>query len=63
MTEKIVNKGFKIRLYPTDEQKVIIEKTFGCCRFIEIRQEKCHIFSVVYELPKIDKLLKNYYTK
>ena len=34
MTEKIVNKGFKIRLYPTDEQKVIIEKTFGCCRFI-----------------------------
>lgn len=23
MTEKIVNKGFKIRLYPTDEQKVI----------------------------------------
>ena len=34
MTEKIVSKGFKIRLYPTDEQKVIIEKTFGCCRFI-----------------------------
>ena len=34
MTDKIVNKGFKIRLYPTDEQKVIIEKTFGCCRFI-----------------------------
>ena len=34
MTEKIVNKGFKIRIYPTDEQKVIIEKTFGCCRFI-----------------------------
>ena len=34
MTDKIVSKGFKIRLYPTDEQKVIIEKTFGCCRFI-----------------------------
>ena len=34
MTEKIVNKGFKIRIYPTDEQKTIIEKTFGCCRFI-----------------------------
>ena len=34
MTEKIVNKGFKFRIYPTDEQKTIIEKTFGCCRFI-----------------------------
>ena len=34
MIEKIVSKGFKIRIYPTDEQKTIIEKTFGCCRFI-----------------------------
>lgn len=28
------NKAFKYRLYPNDEQKVLINKTFGCCRFI-----------------------------
>lgn len=27
-------KAFKTRIYPTEEQKVLIEKTFGCCRFI-----------------------------
>ncbi|NMA85309.1 MAG: IS200/IS605 family element transposase accessory protein TnpB [Epulopiscium sp.] len=27
-------KGYKYRLYPTDEQKEQINKTFGCCRFI-----------------------------
>ena len=53
------------------ENKFDYEKFYNWCEelgkenyvFIEIRQEKCHIFSVVYELPKIDKLLKNYYTK
>lgn len=24
----------KVRLYPTEEQKVLFEKTFGCCRYI-----------------------------
>ena len=24
----------KFRLYPTKEQKVLIGKTFGCCRFL-----------------------------
>ena len=28
------NKAFKYRIYPSDSQKVLIEKTFGCCRFI-----------------------------
>ena len=28
------NKAFKYRIYPSDLQKVLIEKTFGCCRFI-----------------------------
>ena len=27
-------KGFKFRLYPTDEQKVLLDKHFGCCRFV-----------------------------
>lgn len=30
----IVNKAFRYRLYPTNEQKIIFDKTFGCARFI-----------------------------
>ena len=28
------NKAFKFRLYPTYEQEVFFNKTFGCCRFV-----------------------------
>ncbi|WP_017726025.1 RNA-guided endonuclease TnpB family protein [Halalkalibacterium ligniniphilum] len=28
------NKAYKFRLYPTDEQKLMIHKTFGCVRFV-----------------------------
>lgn len=31
---KTVTKGYKYRIYPTEEQKIQIEKTFGCKRFI-----------------------------
>ena len=27
-------KAFKYRIYPNNEQKIQIEKTFGCCRFV-----------------------------
>ena len=26
--------AYKFRIYPTDEQKILFQKTFGCCRFI-----------------------------
>ena len=29
-----VHKALKVRLYPSEEQKVILNKTFGCCRVI-----------------------------
>lgn len=29
-----MNKTYKYRIYPNDEQKQIIAKTFGCCRFV-----------------------------
>ena len=29
-----MNKGYKYRIYPKKDQKIIIEKTFGCSRFI-----------------------------
>lgn len=30
----IVQKGIRVKLYPTEEQKVLINKTIGCCRFV-----------------------------
>ncbi len=32
-TEPLV-KGFKYRIYPSKDQKVYLNKTFGCCRFV-----------------------------
>ena len=29
-----IQKGIKVRLYPTEEQMVLIDKTIGCCRFV-----------------------------
>ena len=30
----MIKKGIRVRLYPTEEQKVLINKTIGCCRFV-----------------------------
>ena len=30
----LVHKAHKVRLYPTDEQKILMAKTFGCCRHV-----------------------------
>ena len=27
-------KGYRIRIYPNKEQKILIEKHIGCCRFL-----------------------------
>lgn len=29
-----VHKGYKFKLEPTEEQKIKINKTLGCCRFV-----------------------------
>ena len=29
-----VQKGIRVRLYPTEEQEVLLDKTFGCVRFV-----------------------------
>lgn len=31
---KVINKSYKIRLYPNKEQKILLEKHFGCIRFV-----------------------------
>lgn len=34
MEEKVKHKGYKYRIYPNKEQEELINKTFGCVRFI-----------------------------
>jgi len=31
---KVINKSYKVRIYPNKEQKVLLEKHFGCIRFV-----------------------------
>ena len=49
----IMIKAYKIRLYPNNNQKVLIEKTFGCCRkmYNEMLAER----KQVYEQLKDDR--------
>ena len=30
----VVVQGVRVRLYPAEEQEVLINKTIGCCRFV-----------------------------
>ncbi|WP_373103779.1 helix-turn-helix domain-containing protein [Blautia obeum] len=32
--EKELNISYRFRIYPTEEQKILLGKTFGCCRFL-----------------------------
>ena len=32
--QKLLKKGYKFRLYPTAEQRDLLERTFGCCRYV-----------------------------
>ncbi|MBL1351849.1 MAG: helix-turn-helix domain-containing protein, partial [Zetaproteobacteria bacterium] len=32
--KEVINKAYKFRIYPTDEQKVFFAKHFGCVRFV-----------------------------
>ena len=32
--ENKMNKAYKFRIYPNEEQRILIAKTFGCVRFI-----------------------------
>lgn len=33
--QNVVQKKYKYRVYPTKEQQILLDKTFGCCRFIK----------------------------
>ncbi len=50
-------KGFKYPIYPTDEQKLLFEKTFGCARYVYNRclaeaKQEYEAYQLNPELPK-----------
>ena len=47
-------KAYKFRIYPNKEQEILIQKTFGCCRFIYNQYLKR------INLYKQDKSIMNY---
>ena len=53
-----MNKAYKIKLYPNNKQKELIDKTIGCSRFIynKMLNEKIEIYGQFKEL-KISKEL------
>ena len=36
----IIHKSLKVRLYPTENQEILINKAFGCCRFVYNRHKE-----------------------
>ena len=43
----IIHKSLKVRLYPTENQKILFNKTFGCCRFVynKHKEEKDNFYN------------------
>ena len=56
MSDKIsvIHKSLKIRLYPSEDQKILLNKTFGCCRLLYNERLKEHIdwYNINKDLPK-----------
>ena len=50
-----MNRAYKYRIYPNEEQKALMEKTFGCVRFIYNKMLQDRI--AIYEKYKNDKEL------
>lgn len=55
-------KTFRFRLYPNDNQIILINKTFGCYRFIynyflNICKDNCYrcVFDMIKEIPSLKK--------
>jgi putative transposase len=52
-----LNKSFKVRIYPTEEQRVLLEKTFGANRFVY--NYFLNLKSKLYEFYKINLSYNN----
>ena len=61
----LISKGYKYRIYPTKQQEDLINKTFGCCRFIynqmlserigvyeQFKDDKNQLYTYIYKTEK-----------
>ena len=60
MTDKIVNRALKVRIYPTQEQKTFLDKSLGCSRFFYnyLLNERIEFYKNEIEPIKNDEILK-----
>ena len=61
MTDKIVNRALKVRLYPTQEQKTFLDKSLGTSRFFYnyLLNERIEFYKNEIEPIKDDEKLKS----
>jgi len=57
-----MNKSFKIRIYPNQEQQVLIDKTFGCVRYVynrilKFKQKAYNVFELKLNYVKTSSIL------
>ncbi|HEY0827097.1 MAG TPA: IS200/IS605 family element RNA-guided endonuclease TnpB [Bacilli bacterium] len=60
----LIHKAFKFRIYPTAEQKVLIHKTIGCCRFVfnfalAAQRKEEQYWHITQEMYQSGQLLSN----
>lgn len=55
------NKAYKFRLYPTDEQALFMQKTFGCMRFVynKMLAERKETYESLKNDKELRKQVKN----
>lgn len=57
-----MNKSFKVRIYPNQEQKILIDKTFGCTRYIynfmlNLKQKLYEFYGIFLNCNNMSKIL------
>ena len=59
--KEIYHKSLKLRIFPSEKQKELIVKTFGCCRLVYnlYLKERIDFYeNIVSKIPKEDKDLR-----
>jgi len=52
-----LNIAYRFRIYPTEEQKILLGKTFGCCRFLynQMLDDKIREYEKTKKMIKVDR--------
>ena len=55
--EKVLNIAYRFRIYPTEEQKILLGKTFGYCRFLynQMLDDKIREYEKTKKMIKVDR--------